>query len=164
MYEFALAQVSEPTSSCFISLSLSQNCQEKNLKKCDMTVVNSPVLSAWGSLTANPKCSHHRPEKELSTEEGGEHTQWLVVMFHGGHHKYIRSLIFYALKDLGKKLLTLKKKNLPGTCFYHVASLLLLISVGEQTGGKTATLTPPSLPHHVGSSSLTVEVYSLSYI
>lgn len=110
MYEFALAQVSEPTSSCFISLSLSQNCQEKNLKKCDMTMVNSPVLSAWGSLTANPKCSHHRPEKELSTEEGGEHTQWLVVMFHGGHHKYMRSLIFYALKDLGKKLLTLKKK------------------------------------------------------
>lgn len=109
MYEFALAQVSEPTSSCFISLSLSQNCQEKNLKKCDMTVVNSPVLSAWGSLTANPKCSHHRPEKEPSTEEGGEHTQWLVAMFHDGHHKYIRSLIVYALKDLGKKLLTLKK-------------------------------------------------------
>lgn len=82
MYEHALAQVSEPTSSCFISLSLSQNCLEKNLKNYDMTMVNSPVLSARGSLTANPKCSHHRQEKEPSKKEEGEHTQLLVAMFH----------------------------------------------------------------------------------
>lgn len=129
--------------------SFSRLSRKKNLKKCDMTMVNSPVISAWGSLTANPKCSHHRPEKEPSTEEGGEHTQWLVAMFHDGHHKYICSLIVYALKDLGKKLLTLKKKS-PWNLFLSYCSLLLLISVGEQMGRKTATLTPPSLPPPCG--------------
>lgn len=76
-------------------------------------------------------------------------------MFHDGHHKHIHSLIIYSSERLREKILTLKK-NLPGTCFYDVASLLLLISVGEQTGGKTATMR--AVP------SLTVEAYSLSYI